>query len=417
MKYRKSKLLYFYLFILFLLKKCVLEIDSFILLRQVNKVVRIKNKEMEILAELRRTPLVSMNVMASQLKLAPNTVKTRIEKMKSKGIILDDKIIIDPVLGERRSSEILGQVSPEKIGLVPIYYILKGIHSNDDYQEICEYLDNHPYIISRILSISSGLNIYVTFYVPPKGIENLTIFINRLKEMRLTSDTTKLIPDNRIINHINFEYWDIDKMSWSINGESFITEFANIFDETMASNSEIELTNPEFIVRPKINAMDLEIMRELTINGKPRINEIASYYAKDRTTISRRINKVRERYMSHYTLAYNRSIFHLNCNFIIYGKMDRKVMNTIIRIIKENKFPFRSEFLVNKKDFLWRLEATTPFVNALTRLILPYTKNLSQILLHVEEENVYFKYHENFDVKRKIWNVSEENMLNKPLRI
>ncbi len=72
-------------------------------------------------------------------------------------------------------------------------------------------------------------------------------------------------------------------------------------------------------VIPKLDALDLSLIRELTVNGKVRPVNIAKYYDRDASTISRRITRLQSSVMARPVLQYDRRIFDITVPLLILG--------------------------------------------------------------------------------------------------
>lgn len=374
--------------------------------------MRVRDKEMNLLIHIRDNPLMSYNEISKMFSLAPNTVKSNIDKLKKLGLIQDDLIIHDEILGERNTSEVVGIISPSKIGLYKYFAVLEGLFSKDEQEQLNKHLNNHPYLTRKTFMVSNDMGFFLEFQVPQKGKKLVHKFLSELKQNGLFREFSVFDPERNSSSKLKFEYWDPEELTWHSNGMSVIDLFTMKFEKLMQQNFN-DTSKEDFIVRPKINSLDLNIMRELTINAKPKINVISPFYEKDRTTISRRIAKVRNKYMDGYEIRYNSSAFHLNSNVILTGGgMESKNIDILHYLLKNNEFPFKSNIYTRKDKFMWLIEAESSEINALIIFLRPYLKELKFMNLQNETEKQYFKYDHNFDTSNKKWLVSEDILLN-----
>ncbi len=372
----------------------------------------INKSDLQILVLLRDNPLDSINLISKKMKLAPNTVKSRIIKMKEKGLLREDSEINDPLFGNRKITEVIGYVNPESIGLQRIYYFIQNITDYSKYTQICAYLDNHPYTVYRGLVMGFGINIFTEFNIPPQAISKLDVFFDNLYKMKLFKNVIKIIPTCKLRGNAVFEKWDLNINNWGpINQQKLEASFYN-----KMTNIDYECKVPEVNKNPRLKEMDLKLLRELTINGKPKINYISKFYNLDRTTISKKFAKVRDKYMSHYSVIYNKNVFHLGSEFLINGYMKKEAMNSIKKMIAEKDIPFVNSFINdNNGYFVWRIEGPTIYVNNLVRMIARHCDEINQYIAHKETNTRYFFYYKNYDAKNKKWIVDDEYIIYNPL--
>ncbi len=373
---------------------------------------------MDLLVVLKKYPVKSMNELAQILGISPNTVKTRLNKMKDVGILRKNDIIRDPLLGERKICETVSQVNPYSIGLVRVYFIIKEINGFSNYTLICNFIDKQPYAVHRSLMMGQGFNIISEFHIPPNGVEHLETFINYIKSQKLFKEYIMIEPTEthfckNDISQFNYmtSQWEVDLYKNQEKMASIEAIFHNY-----RNNIKDDLPKLPEISKKKLKEIDMRLLRELSINGKPSINYIASLYNKENTSISRKIQKIRNLFISHYNIMYNKSIFHLGSEFFIYGKMDRAGRYALKKLITDNILPFNSKYSEDTRFFTLRIEGPAFFVNDLVRLLSPNATQINQLTVHKKTNIRYFFYFKNYNFDTRKWKVSEEYIIHEPLR-
>ncbi|MCY3412451.1 MAG: Lrp/AsnC family transcriptional regulator [Candidatus Heimdallarchaeota archaeon] len=379
--------------------------------------MRVSETDLSVLIALRDDPLASYSSLGAKLDLAPNTIKSKIQSLKDDGILRKDGMITDPVLGKRKITETIAYINTNALGLKRLYFLLVDILSYADYEKIVVFLDNHPYTTFQVLCTGNELNIYVEFQIPESETQLLKKFLRKIRDMQLYKKMIYIDPVSVISGKDDLTRWDNYDLSWdlSIDDRSEEVSIKDLFVKYL--NTPLPKQKPTRVSETKnIDPLNLKILRELTINGKASVQYLTEFYDKDRTTISRRIKLIRDKYVDHYSVIYNKKTFHLGSTFIIFGSINKAANTAVKQLITNNHIQFFSEFLDNDKQFIWRIDAPTIFVNALFRLIAPYCTDIGQLTVHTETNSRYFFYHLNYDEENKDWKRGEEYMVNEPLR-
>lgn len=375
-------------------------------------------KELELLVELKKNPISSMNELAQIIGISPNTVKTRLEQLRDRNILRYEKEIVDPILGKRVASETISYVDPYSIGLERIFVILLDISDFRNLDVIYKYLDKHPYTTYRTMVMGNGINVYIEFQIPQSEEERIERFILLIKSQKLFKSHLYLKPEEFYRSSNQFDKWDRIENFWN----------TNLYEESDTPSVEAEFHRYRIDVKnnlpkiarvekqPRLKEFDMKILRELTINAKPSIKYLSKLYNKDQANISRKVQQMRDQYISHYNIAYDKSIFHLGTEFLIYGKMEASSRYAMKMLVIENKIPFLAKYAEDLKYFILRIEAPTYYVNDLVRLIAPYCNEINQLALHKSTNVRYFFYYNNYDFNKHEWRGGDEYIIHEPLR-
>lgn len=371
---------------------------------------------------MRKDPLASLNQLGKELDLAPNTVRARISYLKSQNIILDAVEKDDVILGKRMTSEVIAYQSPEKLGMQRVSVLFTQLPDYETYETITKILDAHPYTIFRILGLDFSINLYVQFDLPVGSFNYFTEFIDKMRKLGIYNNMVVMDPSYGISTLDDLTKWNNDENTWNFNilGDE-PNSFRNLFLKYLAENRYKSVKAnmrkiKEGVKIGKHKKMDLLILRELTLNAKLKIKDIAEHYQRDPTTLSRRVNKVKEMYVKRFNLLYNRSFFGLNSIIMIWGEMEEKHILTLFKLIEDDEFPFYSQFNVdNQFNFMWYLHCPTEVISDLSLFLLPFSTSMHLMVLNTNTIMRYYFYPENYDFDKNEWKISREYMVDGPL--
>ncbi|MCY3414991.1 MAG: AsnC family protein [Candidatus Heimdallarchaeota archaeon] len=361
-------------------------------------------------------PLASYAEIAREVGLTAATIKERINAMKSANFINEDKEIADPVLGTRLQTEVEIRYNPQSIGLIRQHVIFERIRSYSDLRKIKKFCDDHPYTHFRAEIIGNGLSLYSQFDIPEDirvmmdntyqilsnelGIGNIVIcneieFVEGLPKISNIDTYTGDWKENSIQESLLFDIMEKAKMSISI--------------------SQLEKNSNEIY---KLSDLDAKLLRELTINGKVSITELASNYGVNKSTISRRIRKVMDSVIDRAILNYNTEIFGINTFQLITGHFqDEESKNVCLNFTKSNVLPMRVRISIDDNlQYVIYSAGSSKHTVELSKLIWELSDPISYHSYQIDPKSFmsYYFYHENYDEKEG-WNTEKEYSVDIPL--
>lgn len=367
-------------------------------------------KHLQLIILLRANPRATLQELASALGVAPNTVKAWIDTLKKENLLRKDKTILDPILGERKVSERVGHPDPRLLGLKRVHVLFKEIKSYQNYIRIIKVLDNHPYTYFRARGTAGAPAVYTQFDIPPEEVGRLDELLKLIEGNGWCNTATILDHSTRLESKDDFTKWNFDEFKWNFDFIRSYKDFKPIVElPEQASNG----TRMHFIG----DRLDLYLLRELSINAKVKATDLAKHYDKDVATITRRLNRLREKYLTKETIIYNREFFNLNSIFAFSGLMDKKELRKFQMFLRSQNFPFASQFSCNPSDgaFFWYVYCPSGIANQIVETFLPITQFLDLMVIDPSTSTRYFFYPENYDVEEGKWKGGVEYMVTQPL--
>ncbi len=338
--------------------------------------MEITNEHFNLLIELRKNPLASLESLGKRLGIAPNTVRARIARLKADGVLRGDETYTDPVLGERKRTEVVGIYDPAKIGLFRVHVIFQDIPSHKAWQTINNLLDSHPYTYYKVSGFDRGMNIYSQFDLPLSTLEIFEDWI-RKKNEGVNCDRVLIFSPRFFLNtEDQLTNWDAETHSWKYEIPAFTD-----------CDGHHHQTSPYSVEQVQMKMLDLNLLRELTINGKVHQRDILPSYDVDQSTLSRRIARLRKAgVIQRFNLIYNRSVFNLDSVFLIWGRHDR--MGCFIERISD--FPFLSNLSFDPTgNFLWHIHCPTTVAGDLFRELF----NIGEVHMMTIQQSTGLRYY------------------------
>ncbi len=380
-------------------------------------------KDYLILLTLKQQPRLSNAKIAERVGVAPETVRLRVRALKERKILRPDRRINDPLLGERAQTEIEAAYRPSRLGLVRHHVLFSGIDTRDKLNALKQLCDVHPHTHYRVVAFGRCAALYTQFDLPPRGESTIKKLYDEVEARGLCAKY--MLVDSRYVSGggADLERWDIKRSDWDITYgrksaigtrlsrvEALWADFIEDCPPNMPEDEKSVGSEP-------FDALDLQLLRELTINSKVNYKELSQVYGKDPTTISRRVDRIREKFAPLDILYYNRSVFDLTYPQIIAGRFrpnDELNARTFHWFLQSGRMPFETKGVTNGSDFILFTMTPPSFAPELSEFFWEHAEYAEVFQLQLDSSYTYFFYYENWTPETG-WRVDEEYMVNGPL--
>lgn len=362
----------------------------------------------EIFNKLYQDPFITYAKLSRSIDLTPGTIKERILSMKKLNFINDDGVIVDEILGKRKITEVEIRYHPTSIGLMKQHLVFHNIPSENSYNSLINFCNEHPYTIFRADVYGNGKSLYVQFDIPKEILDIMTTTYKQIANELQITDLIQLNEDYYIGGQPDFSNWNYFSRKWKNK--------LPIKELYKQSSKEETIEIPEREVY-KLSNLDAILLRELSINGKATVTELAKIYNKNKSTISRRISRLMDKVVSHGRLNFNRDVFSLNCYHIVSGKfIDGKTKSQFENFMSSKELPIQIRISFNGSNYnLYSVGSSinsTDLISQLWCISDPETF----ISYEMDSRNFasYYFYHKNYDAKSG-WNTSRDYVKHLPL--
>ncbi len=371
-------------------------------------------KDFKIFNCLYQNPFATYSELSKDTGLSPTAVKERINRMKNSDLIKSDTVINDEVfLAERVVTEVEVRYKPQKIGLTRQHVIFQNINSAHSFELLKKFCDEHPYTHFRSDIYGHGLALYTQFDIP-EDINNLMSTVYETLSQKLGINYTMLTETNSTEGTPNLLKFDPLNGGWKSERriKSIIEHEFNKASENEISSNGVQVYN--------MSNLDAKLLREMTINGKVAITNLAKYHGVNKSTISRRVKNLKDNVIDGGMLLYDREVFGMNAFSTIIGKFtDEKSMNKVANFIKSKSLPITIRMARdNMLNFNIYLVGSSIHSIDFKRVLWTLSEPSSFYSYQMDTANFmsYYFYHKNYDEREK-WNISEEYVLDQPLNI
>ncbi len=369
---------------------------------------------------LREEPLISINELSKRLGLSFHQIRNKINNMKSQGFLRPDSEINDPLLGKRKRTEVEAFYKPHKLGLQRIHVMVEDITDKTSLSMLFKLGDVHPYTHFRTLSYSPNMSMYYQFDIPPEAFSLHIELFEKLKKEDLFKDYWVVKTEESARSKMKFEYWDRINHSWEINNKELTSnEFESLWASLLNDEKQMSALS-SFIVpvlnTPKLDTLDLQLLRELSINAKVSQKELSKFYKKDHTTISKRMKKFRKNDDVIAILYYNRKVFNITDSAIIKGKISGRMKKVFLNYVSKY-FPFSSTVVTSNSDLMWYFSYPSGILSEILGFIWNKLENVVLFNLSLNKSRTYYFYPNNYDVEKRAWKISRDYIIEEPLNL
>ncbi|MHA1668035.1 MAG: hypothetical protein ACTSUR_05185 [Candidatus Heimdallarchaeaceae archaeon] len=361
--------------------------------------------EFSVFLLLQQNPLKKISEIAEQLEITFYRANKAYNALFEKKLIKGISSIIDPVALNLERVEVIYYVERYK-SLVNLEKLLE-LHNYTRYQ-------------TRFIS-GSKRGVYAQFDLPRKSIKFLNEMSNTLKEKERVLEY-RILEKGRTVatTGIDINFIDLKTLEWKFDLQDWFEKEIN------EEECKEELPTKEKKERddPKLNKIDLWIMRTLSKNANMSNKEIKKdieketeqllhkKLVKDLSTISRRLQIVKERYIAESQLQINNNLFNLSTQIMFEVEISEIDKRILCLKMRESPLPFKSALTETEKGFRWIIRCPSEYVSELTNYIWKLQPSSMRVNYLIPNSKLYWFYPLNYDVKKGKWIDTFEHFFN-----
>ncbi|MCY3414963.1 MAG: hypothetical protein INQ03_25155 [Candidatus Heimdallarchaeota archaeon] len=376
---------------------------------------------LNVLLALIRQPTSNINKIKAYLDeagidMSYYAVKKSYEELFSLKILRQQQDFVDPVVPGRKRllTEVEGNYKPEVLGLVRHHVIFKQVPNKQMVERFKIACDEHPYTHYRTMLLGAGMNCYAQFDVPKDAELDMMDFYKDLKKYIKANALVKINHSISTYSELKMNLYDPNENRWKFKifkskGKSDEISLEETWEQ-MDKVKPVNFKKSKSLI-DSLKDIELNLIRELTINANVKAADIQEHYNKDRTTISRYLGKLKKEVMGEPTLYYDRLKFDMNSPQIIIGKIsDQHVLDTLHTLFELGKFPFRSELISDQYHFLLILMVPPSLAPEIGYFIWELQQDIETYSVSVSVEAAwrYPFYPVNYDITTRSWRTDKE---------
>lgn len=380
-------------------------------------------KDHEIFSALYTNPFLNYNKLSKEVDMAPATVKDRVLKMKQDGFLRPDRIIDDPIFGNRQQTEVIASYDPRCIGLERLFALFEGVNNAHTLKKILDFCDLHPYTHYRSVSYKNPLSVYVQFDIPPVISTKIQATLYKVATELEIANLLIFSCNNHYYTYPDFSTWSLFKREWDIDKESQkSSEFIdglwyNYLKSTNVEISKLDLQrNNEY----KMSPVDAKLLRELTINAKVSLKLLNREYNLTTSVLSRYLSRLKNKVINKGILLYDEAFFGMNNLQVIFGKFNKHSAldaTSLITFTQQAKLPIQGNISVSNDYFVIETFASPIITTELSKFLWENTdpNNFNSNQIHVPSTLLYYFYNENY-IDKGEWRIDNDYIHNAPLQ-
>ncbi|MFV2016888.1 MAG: hypothetical protein ACC656_15765, partial [Candidatus Heimdallarchaeota archaeon] len=271
------------------------------------------------------------------------------------------------------------------------------------------------------------LNLYVQIDIPENASQLFEEILQTLQQLKLFESYSSFETYATAESNFDMIGWEI----WKNRRDSFLQYVQNdrSSSDVFSSPSYIEFLWKDFLEEnesheleiglpvgdTKLSKLDALLIRELTINAKIPITELAERYNRDRTTITRHMKKI-NLIMPKHQLYYDMNAFGMTNSVIIKGEFNEDLdfnINNFNSFIKSNRLPLNTNLVMNNDSFMWYIAAPPTMIPELTYFSWNLTSSHKIYRVYTQTAKKYFFNSNLVDVSGK-WVIQRDILIDEP---
>ena len=315
----------------------------------------LRNTGLRVLIALHDNPVGDINSLSRLAKMSPVTFVRNLKKLRAEGIL--DK-----------GGFVSAQISYPALGLELVAVLMDVPQGN--WKIVESMCDIHPYSTYRVRCFGSTNGVFALFAVPAGSISLLLQLLDTLGKKGVFTDYHWHRPLNQqIYTEADFRLYDNRTGTWNFDWDNWEKILGGVY------SSELEgVPSP---VLHQMTAVDMQILKRLSIDARKERKEIANEVGTPAYHLSRRLKF----YKRNNVIAAHRILFGLASLNLVTPALAECIVDaeTKERIgHAASRLPFQGNFIPTETGFI--LYSTLPAPD--------FPKLAAALLKHVEKADL-----------------------------
>jgi len=357
--------------------------------------MRLTEVDLRILRVVELDPQISVQELAKRVGISWVTAREHLARMRREGVLADPTAVF----------------SPARLGLVR-HVAIFGVEGEEQMQRLEEACDLHPYTHYRVRIYGPYAGIFAQFDVPPAGEEGLRRFFEGLRDLGLCREYREWRSSGyRRATVTELERFDPRTNRWRYDWDKWRRDI---------ERADSSLPPPPAGVVP-FTPVDLQILRELTVNAAVRQTELRRKLYLTRSTASRKVRFVLENFVDSVRARIDRSLFDVVATKLFFcSEADpaaRARLYNAFSAPSAPPFPLSIDLLEGGGVLLWG-RMPPSHEHSLFYTLWEYLPGLQVFTMDTvgDHSRLYWFYPDNYDQRRGEWRTSTEYVAEAPLR-
>jgi len=349
----------------------------------------IEERDLQILIALQQKPLASASELARAVGLSTPTIISRLNFLQEK----------------KEYYSVIADLNPTTLELEIIDVLLEidKLSNVEFFERVVCY--NHPFTLFRIRCLGKSNGLYVQFRIPMNTKSLLLELLEYLKAKGTIQDyfiPTLLTNALTIYTRANLANWEPKMMHWLFNWDTWFSRFQAISSQKLVNENNPSLLN-------KIDALDIALLAELTMNARRKNTEIMAAQKLDKKAvgfpqkISRKLAFLKEKVVSQYRVFLRWEPFEIYNSFLALGECSRETAFKIQNMLALIPIPFESTYKLTEKGFLWYIRCPATHFSNLSEFLWKVSKKVDFYFLDYKKAEFYGLWKEVFDTHTHRW--------------
>ena len=309
----------------------------------------LRRAELKILTALHDSPLGDINSLSRLVKMSPATFARNLLKLQSKGLLDKDGFVS-------------AQIAYSALGLELVSVFMECLPENlPKIESMCEI---HPYSAYKIRCFGSTNGVFALFAVPTGSVSSLISLLDALETKRVfTSYRIHRLLNEQIYTEADFRYYDNRTGTWSFRWDEW--------EKLIGQAGEFELEECPPPVLHQMTALDMKILRHLSMHARRERKDIAKEVDIPAYHLSRRLNFYRaNRIIRAYRILFGLTSLNLVAPALAECFVDSQSKDRIAYAV--SKLPFQGNFIPTDSGFVLYLTLPAPDFPKFAEVLLRY---------------------------------------------
>lgn len=351
---------------------------------------KLHGRHISILMALQEEPMISVSELTERISFSQATLYKDLKWLSG-----------EHPKSKFRYFRVVPDFNEAALGLETVDVMIQ-VSNFEQYAELEEILDNHPYTKYRIRTHGATNGLFVQFRIPHGTSKHIVALLESLRDMNKLGGY-RILPTREVESVYTvsrLKNWDLKTFSWSFDVGSWAASKhrAIKYCSRKKEASRLDL----------LKKLDIKVMCHLTRGARRKHSQIIDALSEEGVSItsqdfSRRLKLINANFVDGYRMFIDADAFDLWSNVLVTASVTKEFSEDLRGRIQSGTFPFRSTMKLSEDFLLWFIRLPPGRVTELVNYLHSTTSDMNLSLADYRRSEVYCLWDEAFEEEQHEW--------------